>query len=80
MRRSDVEGWGDPLAELRWTDLETLISPELPRLLETHGLRLGRLANLGETAPGTAFATEANPIVSLSAKTAPDAVPRALAG
>jgi len=43
---TDADGWNDPLADLRSTELETLISPELPRLLEEHRLGLGRLADL----------------------------------
>jgi chitin disaccharide deacetylase len=41
-----ADGWNDPLAPWRPTDVETLISPELPRLLEEHCLGLGRLADL----------------------------------
>jgi len=43
---ADADGWHDPLARSRSTDLDMLVSPELPRLLETNGLRLGRLADL----------------------------------
>ncbi len=39
-----ADGWRDPLADLRPTELDMLLSPELPDLLEERHLRLGRLA------------------------------------
>jgi hypothetical protein len=39
----EVDGWHDPLAVRRPDELQLLLSPELPALLESSGWRLGRL-------------------------------------
>jgi hypothetical protein len=39
----DADGWHDPLAARRPGELQMLVSPELPALLESSGWRLGRL-------------------------------------
>ncbi len=40
----EADGWRDPLADLRPGELQMLVSGELPKLLESAGWRLGRLA------------------------------------
>jgi predicted glycoside hydrolase/deacetylase ChbG (UPF0249 family) len=42
------DGWDDPLATLRPRELALLTSPDLALLLETHRIRLSRLADLVE--------------------------------
>ena len=44
-----VDGWNDPLADLRPRELEVLTSPALVSLLECEQIRLGRLSDLAVT-------------------------------